>query len=152
MNIRDRHNRKVSFDTREEQGDKIDKLAVMIGKLVTTDSGASRQFKPQIHQGRGRGQNRGHYDRLNYRYRLGSGERRQYRQDTGMPRYEQNYRRDNFRGIVRNFDRQNSRGEYRTNKVMTEAGTGLEKGHFPEAIVAIEIGVQAIAGPGQDQE
>ena len=37
-------------------------------------------------------------------------------------------------------------------KVMTEAGTGLEKGHFPEAIVAIEIGVQAIAGPGQDQK
>ena len=34
-------------------------------------------------------------------------------------------------------------------KVMTEAGTGLEKGHFPEAITIIEIGVQAI---GQDQE
>ena len=32
-------------------------------------------------------------------------------------------------------------------KVMTEAGTGLEKGHFPEAIVAMEIGVQAIPGP-----
>ena len=33
MSIRDSHNRKVSFDTREEWGDKIDKLAVMIGKL-----------------------------------------------------------------------------------------------------------------------
>ena len=28
-------------------------------------------------------------------------------------------------------------------KVMTDARAGLEKGHFPEAIVAIEIGVQA---------
>ena len=37
-------------------------------------------------------------------------------------------------------------------KVMIEAGTGLEKGHFPEAITTIEIGVQAIVGPGQDQE
>ena len=37
-------------------------------------------------------------------------------------------------------------------KIMTETGTGLEKGHFPEAIAAIEIGVQAIVGPGQDQE
>ena len=37
-------------------------------------------------------------------------------------------------------------------KVMTDIGTGLEKGYFPEAIVAIEIGVQAIAGPGQDQK
>ena len=36
--------------------------------------------------------------------------------------------------------------------VMTESGTGLEKGHFPETITAIEIGVQAIVGPGQDPE
>ena len=35
-------------------------------------------------------------------------------------------------------------------KVMTEAGTGLEKGCFPEVTVAIEIRVQATAGPGQD--
>ena len=35
---------------------------------------------------------------------------------------------------------------------MIEARTGLEKGHFPEAITTIEIGVQAIVGPGQDQE
>ena len=58
MNIRDGHNRKVSFDRREELGDKIDKLAVMLGKLAIRDSGTNRQFKPQIHQSRGRGQNR----------------------------------------------------------------------------------------------
>ena len=66
MSIRESHNRKVSFDTREELGDKIDKLAVMIGKLVTRDSKANRQFKTQIHQDRGRGQNRGNFDRCNY--------------------------------------------------------------------------------------
>ena len=37
-------------------------------------------------------------------------------------------------------------------KVMIEAGTGVEKGHFPEAIAIIEIEVQAIVGPGQDWE
>ena len=37
-------------------------------------------------------------------------------------------------------------------KVMTEAGTGLEKGNIPEAITMLEIGVQAIVGPGQDKE
>ena len=37
-------------------------------------------------------------------------------------------------------------------KVVTETGTGLEKGHFPETLVAMEIGVQATVGPGQDQE
>ena len=36
--------------------------------------------------------------------------------------------------------------------VMIEAGTGLEKGHFPETILTIKIGVQAIVGPGQDPE
>ena len=50
MSIRDSHNRKVSFDMKEELGDKIDKLAVMIGKLATRDSGTGRQFKPQIYQ------------------------------------------------------------------------------------------------------
>ena len=37
-------------------------------------------------------------------------------------------------------------------KIMIEAGTSLEKGHFPETITTIEIGEQAIVGPGQDQE
>ena len=34
-------------------------------------------------------------------------------------------------------------------RVMTEAemGTGLEKGHFPETLMVIEIGIQAIVGP-----
>ena len=31
----------------------------MIGKLATRDSGAGRQFEPQIHQSRGKGQKRG---------------------------------------------------------------------------------------------
>ena len=66
MSIRDSHNRKVSFDTREELGDKIDILVVMIDKLATRDSGAGRQFKPQIYHSRGRGQNRGNYNRCNY--------------------------------------------------------------------------------------
>ena len=35
-------------------------------------------------------------------------------------------------------------------KVMTEAGTDLEKGNFPEAIAAIETEVQTIVDPGQD--
>ena len=37
-------------------------------------------------------------------------------------------------------------------KVMIKVGTGLEKGHFSEAITKIGIGVHAIVGPGQDQE
>ena len=32
--------------------------------------------------------------------------------------------------------------------VMTEAGTGLERGHFPEIMVIIELEVQAKVDPG----
>ena len=42
----------------------------------------------------------------------------QYRQDRGRPRYEQNYKGENFRGnerMYQNFERKNSRGEYRNN-------------------------------------
>ena len=48
MSIRCGHQRRVSFDTKEELGNKIDKLAVMMGKLATRDSGTNRQYKQQI--------------------------------------------------------------------------------------------------------
>ena len=57
MTIKDNHSRRVTFDTGDELGDKIDKLTAMIGKLVARDSGSGRQFKPQIYQGKRRGQN-----------------------------------------------------------------------------------------------
>ena len=57
MSIREGPSRRVLFDTREELNDKLDKLTFMIGKLAAKDSGRTRQFKPQIHQNRGRGQN-----------------------------------------------------------------------------------------------
>ena len=60
MNIREGPSRRVSFDTREELNNKIDKLMVMISKLAAKDSRRTTQFKPQIHQNRGRGQNRGY--------------------------------------------------------------------------------------------
>ena len=74
MNIRDGHSRRVSFDAREELDDMIDKLVVMIGKLPTKDSGKVRQFKPQINQSRGRGQNR-NYNQRNYQNRYRSDNR-----------------------------------------------------------------------------
>ena len=162
MSIRDSHNRKVSFDIKEELGDKIDKLAVMIGKLATRDSGTGRQFKPQIHQSRGRGQNRGNYNRCNCyqwsyqnRCRSDSGDRRQCRQDRGRARHEK------FIGEVISEVTQETLTDkipkdsietITRMKVMTEAGTGPEKGCSPGAIAKIEIGIQAIEGPGQDQE
>ena len=56
MSTRDGINRKVSFNTRDELGDKIDKLTVVLGKLAAKDDNNKRPFKPQIYQSRRRGQ------------------------------------------------------------------------------------------------
>ena len=45
--------RKVSFNARDELGDKIDKLTVMMGRLAAKDSNDKRPFKPQIYKSRG---------------------------------------------------------------------------------------------------
>ena len=60
MSIREGASRKVSFDTRDELEDKIDTLTVMIGRLAAKDNNKTISFKPQIHQSRGRGQNKGY--------------------------------------------------------------------------------------------
>ena len=46
MNIRDGTERKVSFNARDELGDKIDKLTVMMSRLVAKESYEKRPFKP----------------------------------------------------------------------------------------------------------
>ena len=43
----------------------------MLGRLAAKDSREMSLFKPQIYQGRGRGQNRG-YSQRNYQNRLGN--------------------------------------------------------------------------------
>ena len=48
ISVRDRMDRRVSFNTRDELGDKIDKLTVVMSKLATKDSHESKLFKPQI--------------------------------------------------------------------------------------------------------
>ena len=107
MNIREGQNsRRISFDTREDLGDMVDKLAVMVGNLAKKDSRKVRPFKPQIHQKRGRSQNRGYNQRnLSDRYRSDNRsnirDRGQFRQERGRNRFEQSYRR-NYRENPRN--------------------------------------------------
>ena len=91
MSIREGINRKVSFDTRDELGVKIDKLTVMLGRLAAKDNNEKRLFKPQIYQGRGRGQNRsfsqGNYqDRNRSNNRSSSRDRGQFRDRPGLGR------------------------------------------------------------------
>ena len=76
ISIRDGTERTVSFNTRDELGDKIDKLTVLMGRLAARDSNDKRPFKPQIYKSRGsypQSQNR-NYNQRSYqnRSRLGS--------------------------------------------------------------------------------
>ena len=150
MSIRDGHQRRVSFDTKEELSNKIDKLAVMKGKLATRKN---MQLKPQIHQSRGRGQNRNynhnqrnHQERYRSNNRSNSRSRGPYRQDRSGPRYEQNFRRGNLgetlEVMVDKTVEENIEIAIEMT-VMIEAGTGLEIGHFPDIMAIIELEVQA---------
>ena len=53
----------MSFNTRDELGDKIDKLTVVMSRLAARDSHVERPFKPQIYKSRGRNRsyNQGSY-------------------------------------------------------------------------------------------
>ena len=53
MNVRDGTERRVSFNTRDELGDKIDKLTVVMNRLAAKDSHEKRPFKPKIYKIRG---------------------------------------------------------------------------------------------------
>ena len=53
MNIREGTERKVSFNAKDELGDKIDKLTAMMSRLAAKDSSEKRPFKPQIYKSRG---------------------------------------------------------------------------------------------------
>ena len=62
MNLRDSQSKKVLFNMQDNLEQKIDKLKVMMDKLVTEGDGCSKPFRPQIYQsGRGRNQNRGNF-------------------------------------------------------------------------------------------
>ena len=102
MSIREGTDKRVSFNAKDKLEDKIDKLTVVMSKLVAKDSHERRPFKPQIYKSRG--QNRsygqgGFWARSNDRNK-GYGVNNNTRQ---------NYQGNRFRGNFRGDNRQNSR-------------------------------------------
>ena len=96
MSVRDGTDRRVSFNTKEELGDKIDKLTVIMSKLAAKDSHERRPYKPQIYKSRG--QNRS-YDQGGYQTRSDSGNRGHIMNNNSRL----NYRSNNFRGTARGY-------------------------------------------------
>ena len=88
MSVRDSLNKRVTFDMTDNTELKLDKLMVMMGKLVTEDKGQHKPFKPRVYQSnRGRGENRCSYDQRGHQGRFRSNNA--YR---GHSRYNQDYR------------------------------------------------------------
>ena len=52
MSVREGTDRRVSLSTRDELGDKIDRLTVVMSKLAVKDSHERKPFKPQIYKSR----------------------------------------------------------------------------------------------------
>ena len=109
MSVIDGTDRRVSFNTREELGDKIDKLTVIMSKLAAKDSHERKPFKPQIYKSRGQNRSNGH---RGYQTRSDSGNRGHIMNNNSRL----NYRSNNFRGTVRGYGRQNNRDNYRNER------------------------------------
>ena len=160
MSIKDSHSRKVSFNRREELGDKIDKLAVMIGKLP-----------PEIGD---------QVDNLNHKFtkakiedkteatmtdaimiskviRIDIDQTVETGDSIGKTEVDPGMYRNVGEGILEVTReciislKDKTVEESIEMKVMAEVeiGAGLEKGYFPQILGVIE---QATGGPGQDQE
>ena len=125
MNIKEGFGKKVAFDTMDRVKQKIDKLLVMMGKLVMDDEGQNRQFKPLVYQSnRGRGQTRCAYYQRRFQDRLRPntpyrGQPRYGQDNRGRSRYDSNYRgsyRYDTRGNQRHGrenNNNNRRGNFR---------------------------------------
>ena len=67
MSIKEGFGKKITFHMTDSTEQKIDKLTVMMSKLVVEDEGQNRPFKPWVyHSNRGRGQTRGNYDQRRF--------------------------------------------------------------------------------------
>ena len=109
LSVRDGTDRRVSFNTKDELGVKIDKLTVMMSKFTAKDNHKRKPFKPQIYKSRG--QNRSH-GQGGYQNRSDSRSRGHVTNNS--PR--QNYRGNRFRGNPRVYSRQDDRGNYRNER------------------------------------
>ena len=109
MSIREETDKRVSFNTKDKLGDKIDKLTVVMSKLTVKDSHKRRPFKPQIYKSRG--QNRS-YGQGGYHARSNDG-KKVYGVNNNT---RQSYQGNRFRGNFRGNNRQNSRVEYRSER------------------------------------
>ena len=144
MNIKDGFNKKVTFNTMDGIEQKIDKLTVMMDKLVTEDEGQNRPFKPLVYQSKkGRGQTTCNYDQRRFQDRFRSNN--MYR---GRPRYGQDYKgRSRYNSNNRGSYGYNARGNQRYGRFNNNSIRGSYRGQIT---IGIEVDHMRQARNGRD--
>ena len=142
MSVREGTDRRVSFNTRDELGDKIDTLTVVMSKLAAKDNHERKPFKPQIYKSRG--QNKSH-GQGGYQVRSDNGNRGYSAKNNAR----QNYRGNRFRGNFRGYGRQNSRESYRNERY---GNNNRDRNRSRERVLTRSKGeTEALAMIGPDQ-
>ena len=142
MSVRDGTERRVSFNTRDELGDKIDKLTVVMSKLAAKDSHERKPSKSQICKSRG--QNRS-YGQGSYQNRSDSRNRGHFMDTTVQGRIiEVKILEEMLEGTVDRIIEESTE--------TVEIGTGQEKDHSQKITVTAVIGAQAIIDQDQGPE
>ena len=147
MNVRDGTERKVSFNTRHELGDKIDKLIIVMSRLAVKDIHEKKPFKPK-------------YIRVEVRIGLIIREVIRTGQIVGTGDNIQAAGPDKtmetviFQGNTRGYGRQNNRGGYRNDRHndYNRGRNRSRKGHSQESIVVAEIEAQVKVDQDQGLE
>ena len=146
MNVRDGTERKVSFNTRDELGDKIDKLTVVMSTLAAKDSHEKRPFKHQIYKSRG--QHRSYNQEvIRTGQTVGTGDNIQV---AGPDKtIETIIFEEALEGME---DKIEEDIEMIGIMIIKEAETGQERGHLQEIMIVVEIEAQVTVDQGQDLE
>ena len=147
MNVREGTERKVSFNTRDELGDKIDKLTVVMSRLAAKDSHEKRPFKPK-------------YIRVKVRIGLIIREVIRTGLIVGTGDSIQGVGPDKaietviFKETLEDMEDKILEENIEMIEIMIiiEAGIDQEKGHSQEIMVVVEIEVQVTVDQGQDLE
>ena len=147
LSITDRTDRRVSFNTKDELGDKIDKLTVMMSKLAAKDDHERKLFKPQIYKSRG--QNRS-YCQGGYQNRSDSRSRGHFMNNSLRQNYRGNRLEETPEGMAdRVIEEITGMKDIVT---IIEMEVDQKKGISQEITITAEIEVQAIVDQGQGLE
>ena len=146
MNVRDGTERKVSFNARDELGDKIDKLTVVMSRLAAKNSYEKRPFKPQIYKSRGQSRS---YNQRGYQNRIEAVNQTVEKEDNMETiDLDKTIEIIIFKETLEDMEDK----IIERNTEITEAGIGQEKRHFQGIMVTIEIEAPVIVDQVQGLE